>query len=44
MTARRTTVRSGNRLVTLDATAHRRQVAAPEEAAAAITHCVTAAR
>ncbi|WP_282438180.1 hypothetical protein [Streptomyces sp. Root1310] len=44
MTARRTTVRSGGRPARRDATAHRRRAAAPEEAAATIAHCVTAAR
>ncbi|MFI1924400.1 MULTISPECIES: hypothetical protein [unclassified Streptomyces] len=43
MTARRTAVRSGSRLVTPDAYGHRRRAAAPQEPAA-ITHCVTAAR
>ncbi|WP_405628812.1 hypothetical protein OG933_23535 [Streptomyces sp. NBC_00016] len=44
MTARRMTVRSGSRPVAPDANGHRHLAAAPEETAAAITHCVTAAR
>ncbi|MFD7937464.1 hypothetical protein ACFV4T_23520 [Streptomyces sp. NPDC059755] len=44
MTARRTAVRSGSRLVTPDTNGHRRRAAAPEETAAALTHRVAAAR